>query len=249
MRKTQFVLLLLPAIFVLAGCGLSTPTGQPTNAVASPISVTTISSATTQITPLATSTPPATFTATNAPLVPQTGTITVDNFKLRAGPGFLFDTVSLYKEGAILQVFGRSQGNNWLFVSTADSRSGWMKKEYITLSGKLDDLPEVVYPDADAITGHVRNSNGDPMSGIGIIIFSAENSAVSDNTITDDSGSYYLFLPKTLHGNYTIGVNAYSCDSNAVDSQCQLLYGYPSAQSLSLPYTENAPVDFILPAS
>jgi hypothetical protein len=87
------------------------------------------------------------------------------------------------------------------------------------------------------------------MIGVGVIIFPGDSSdgSDSDNTVTDATGAYYLFLPKSLSGNYTVGINAYGCDSNAVDKQCQFLYGYPSAQSISIPQPSQISVEFVLP--
>lgn len=188
-------------------------------------------------------------TATATPFLPQKGRITVQNFKLRSGPGFLFDTVSLYDENTTVSVYGRSQGDGWFFVSTPDSRSGWMKADYITLSNKLEKLPVIGYSDASLISGHVQNSSGNPMTGIGIVLFPASSTSASDqdNAVTDHLGNFYLFVPKSISGNYTIGVNAYNCQSNAVDAQCQFLYGFPSAQTLTLPRQADISNNFILP--
>ena len=249
----QKIVSLIFLLFLLSGCRLlspqpSTPIFPPTmNAPITQASKPAEPTSTPQPFPSPTITPKA--TATDTPFVPIQGMITVDNIKLRSGPGFLFDTVSLYPNGDRVLVYGRSQGDNWYFVQTSDSRSGWMKMEFVALAGSMDDLPVIAYTDANVINGHVRNKTGEPMSDIGIIIFpvNSDNGTNSDNAVTDSSGSFYLFLPKNLRGDYTIGINAHSCSSNAVDAQCQFLYGYPSAQSITLPNTPGVSIEFVLP--
>lgn len=70
---------------------------------------------------------------------------------------------------------------------------------------------------------------------------------MQDNTMTDENGAFYLYLPNTTKGNYTIGLNAYSCGSSAVDNQCNFLYGFPSAQSISIPQPDAISIEFVLP--
>jgi hypothetical protein len=139
-------------------------------------------------------------TKTSTPFSPIKGTINVENFKLRSGPGFLFDTINLYDQNEVVEVYGRTQGSGWYFVSTSDSRSGWMKSEYITLFEDESHIPFYGFNDGDLIFGHVKNSAGKPMTHIGIVIFPAvsEDSSLQDNAVTDDSGTFYLYLPKNL---------------------------------------------------
>ena len=224
MRKIRPIILILLAVFLFTGCRLispqlPTPTFPPAVTATEMLPFPTmLPTEPAQTLPTPTVSPRPMATAT--PFLPQKGRITVQNFKLRSGPGFLFDTVSLYDENTTVSVYGRSQGDGWFFVSTPDSRSGWMKADYITLSSKLEKLPVIGYSDASLISGHVQNSTGDPMAGIGIVLFPASSTSTSDqdNAVTDHLGNFYLFVPKNISGNYTIGVNAYNCQSNAVDA-------------------------------
>lgn len=253
MHKIRPIILILLAIFLFTGCRLispqsSTPTHLPAATATEMLSFPTMLP-TEPVQTLPTPTVSARPAATATPFLPQKGIITVQNFKLRSGPGFLFDTVSLYDENTTASVYGRSQGDGWFFISTPDSRSGWMKADYISLPGKLEQLPVIGYSAASLISGHVQNSNGEPMTGIGIVLFpaSSTNTSDQDNAVTDHLGNFYLFVPKSISGNYTIGVNAYNCQSNAVDAQCQFLYGFPSAQTLSLPRQTDISNNFVLP--
>ncbi len=254
MRKFQKIALLLLTVILFSGCRLISPQSPtPTFPAATEAEIIptlvptlqTVEPTRTLPTPTVISRP----TATSTPFTPQKAAITVENFKLRKGPGFLFDTVGLYDQKVTLLVYGRSQGNGWFFVSTPDYRYGWMKSDYITLSDEVDKLPVIGYRDDNLISGHVQNAGGEPMDGIGIVIFPANSTKNSDqdNAVTDSLGNFYLFEPKDLSGYYTIGVNAYDCKSKTVDSQCQFLYGYPSAQSLSLPHQSDIAIQFVLP--
>jgi SH3 domain protein len=251
LRKIYFTFVSVLVLLVISGCRSVSPQSPtqfpfPTAETAAVLPSSTAQALETQAA-LPSPTPQSSVAATSTPFLPLKGTITVDNFKLRSGPGFLFDTVSLYKLNETVTVYGKSQGAAWYFVAASDSRSGWMKADYITLAGDAADLPVIGYKNADVISGHVRNSHGDPMTGVGVIIFSANNQNTADNTVTDSSGTYYLFLPQDVTGNFTVGINAYSCTSNAVDAQCQFLYGYPSAQSVSIPQPAPISVEFVLP--
>jgi uncharacterized protein YraI len=253
LRKIRQLFFIVLAILVFTGCRLispqsTTPTFPPTAVPSTPLPTPSIE-ITQTVSILPTSTSQLLPTRTSTPYFPIQGTITVQNFKLRSGPGFLFDTVGLYDEADVVQVYGRSQGDGWYFVSTSDQRSGWMKADYITLSGEVGDVPLIGYSDADMITGHVRNTSGQPMTDIGVAISSNDPNSTTalDNAFTDGTGSFYLYLPTTLSGDYTIGVNAYGCQSNSVDTQCNSLYGIPPAQPISLPHPPDITIEFVLP--
>jgi hypothetical protein len=190
---------------------------------------------------------PTAIPATVTPFAPISGTINADNFKLRSGPGFYFDTIALYKENSIVDVFGQTPGSGWYYVVASDHLAGWMKAEYITLAGDMDELPLLGARNASLISGHVRNNQGQGLSGISVVIFSAEDQNSQDNAMTNANGEYFLYLPTSMRGNYTLGVNGDNCQSNAVNSECNLLYGYPSAQSITLPYTSGISLEFVLP--
>lgn len=253
MKKKSTLIILIAAALFLPACRLLSPTATPTASISIPTATLAQSLPVVETTEPAAVLPTTTKipqpTKTSTPFIPIKGTISVQNFKLRAGPGFLFDTVGLYDENDTVQVLGRSLGSGWLYVATSDSRAGWMKAEYIDLAGELDQVPYFGFKDANMIYGHVRDGSGKPLSKIGIVIFPAtsQDTTREDTAVTDETGTYYLFLPLDLQGDYTIGVNAYSCDSNAVNSECALQYGYPSAQSIPLPHPSDISIEFVLP--
>ena len=251
MSKFKWVTILLLLTLCFCGCAQNNhlpSTPQPSAQTIAATSTLELLPTNTPIS-LPTPTPQPQPTKTEVPFIPIKGTISVENFKLRKGPGFFFDTVNLYDQNDVVQVFGQTPGGDWLFVSTEDSRSGWMKSEYITLYDDVSKVPVFGFNNGDLIFGHVKNSLGQPMTHVGIVIFPAvtDDSSLQDVAVTDDTGTFYLYLPSNLQGDYTIGVNAYDCGSNAVDSQCQFLYGFPSAQSISVPHQSDISIEFVLP--
>ncbi|MHC1739491.1 MAG: hypothetical protein AB9897_00080 [Anaerolineaceae bacterium] len=252
MQKMRLTILLVALMFLISSCRLITPISPTPTLSASTkteelLPESTSTSAPISILPSPTPQPHPTITPT--PFLPIQGTFGVDNFKLRTGPGFLFDTIALYKANGIVQVYGRSPGNGWFFVTTSDHYSGWMKSDYINLEGDLEQIPYFGIGNANMVSGHVRNSNGEPMSKLGIVLHLIDSSspANDDNTLTDESGTFYLFTPLNIKGNYLIGINAVDCTSNAVDSQCAYLYGFPSAQTIELPHPSDISIEFVLP--
>ena len=253
MHRSRLFVLVLAGLFLFSSCRLLSTSSSTTPVIPTlPVNLTQTLITEPAVKPtIMPPTPTAKLlvTQTSTPFSPIQGVISVQNFKLRNGPGFLFDTVGLYDENTSVSIYGRSLGGGWYFVTTPDSRSGWMKSEYFTLNEDITQIPFYAFSNGDLIYGHVRNSAGVPMSGVSIVIWpsTSENPAEQDSTLTDDTGTYYLYLPKTLSGYFTIGENGYNCQSNAVDSSCNFLYGNPSAQSIEIPHPSDISIEFVLP--
>jgi uncharacterized protein YgiM (DUF1202 family) len=247
MKKNCFALVILLAFMTLSGCKNSA--NNSTSTTKTPESIPSVSSvtATRLVTPSALPKSTPSPTATGILYVPLKATTLVDNLVLRTGPGLLFNTITMYKLDVTVTVIGKSQGGGWFLVNTAESFSGWMKADYLKCSGDANTLPFIAYPDASIITGHVQNKQGEPMKQVEVMAYSAANMNIEDHTVTDANGTYFLFLPSDVTGNYTVGLNTYACGSSAVDDQCQALYGYPSAQAVVLPFSTPKQVDFVLP--
>ncbi len=251
MRKYFAILLVFFGVFLLAGCGVfeqprPTPTFPPTS---TPVMLlpTFTPVPPTEVPPTATTLPQP--TPTGAPFEPVKATITVDNFKLRTGPGFLFDAVALYDSNTEVLVMGKAPGENWLFVQTEDNRSGWMKTEYLDLNGDLAALPLIAPSDVQTISGHVRTKDNNTFaSGIGILLEpqSGYTGTNGDNALTDSSGTFYIYLPKRMEGDYFIEPNGFNCTGNLVVGKCELPYDLPIAQPLTLPMKSDVTIEFVL---
>ena len=176
--------------------------------------------------PTLTNTPAPTLTPT--PYKPFNATVMVDNLFLRSGPGFLHDPYWSYAQGEIVEVLGRAPGWGWVYVQTSNDLLGWMKVELLDLQGNYYDIPEVTSEGFVIVKGHVYTPNGNPASYITLSLRPIEGSAADEDAATTDIlGQYYFFLPADSRGTWTLAVNAYGCDSNAVNSACSLIGVFP----------------------
>lgn len=95
---------------------------------------------------IATALPPPTHVPTVVPVFEAT--IDDDNVNLRTGPGFEYPSLRQYSRGTKLKVYGRSDDNEWLKVTVANSRSGWMMTQYIAMKTDLYTVPVAEAPPA-----------------------------------------------------------------------------------------------------
>jgi uncharacterized protein YraI len=246
------VLLSVLFVFTLSACAQKTPT-QPTIA-ASPTAGVLLMPTDTAVPVPATNeplspTPTPQAVTTSAPYQPFEATISVDNFKLRSGPGFLFDAIALYAANEKVLIIGAAPGEAWYFVQTSDHLSGWMKAEYLEFNGDAASIPLIQPGNVQTVIGHVTtNDTKQAASGIGVLIspqkgYSGTN---GDNTLTDASGTFYFYLPPHLEGDFFVELNGYNCEGNLMVGRCELPYKFPIAQPLTLPMPQNVTLEFVL---
>jgi len=142
----------------------------------------------------------------------------------------------------------REPGNNWVLVQTADNRSGWMNVDYLSFTGDVTLLPVITVPGVQIIRGRVLRTDMTPATKMGVSISRVFNPSPSlqGQAMTNASGEWYLYLPMEMNGDWTIGVNAYSPESNAVDSSGNLVGGWPGAQLITLPLQADVSYEFAL---
>ncbi len=179
-----------------------------------------------------TSAPEATFTAIPSPTLvasstpPSPTTFTArtsaQNVSLRVGPGSLFKVSRVMAQGLPLQVLGRSQGGEWLYVLNEEGINGWVSVLFVDFAFD-GPLPPFVEPEnALLVTGTVHTELGTPVSGIGFAIEQGSNRA---DTQTDDTGRFYAYLPAHLSGAWTVSYVSIACTSNTMDSNCNCISG------------------------
>ena len=226
----KFIFAIL-TISLLAGCG-AIATASPTPDVLATVVAQTLTAMPVNVEPAASATQPA--TATFTPIaIPDTATppiaanvryvvTSAENVNLRVNPGRLFKVSRVLAKGTRLQVLGSAPGGDWLNVISAEGIIGWVGLTFVDAGP--DGLAEsVISPkDAQLITGQVLDVNGNPVSGIGITFF--QNSQ-RDDVLTDQTGTYYLYVPLTLIGTWGLQFSAISCESSVMDANCQCLGG------------------------
>lgn len=228
LRKSIFMLFV---VLLLTGCG-AIATASPTPDVLATVVAQTLTSMPVNVEPVASATPPA--TATFTPLaIPDTATppiaasaryvvTSAENVNLRVNPGRLFKVSRVLAKGTRLQVLGSAPGGEWLNVISEEGIIGWVGLTFVDAGP--DGLAEAVISpkDAQLITGQVLDVNGNPVSGIGITFY---QNAQRDDVLTDQSGTYYLYIPLNLTGAWGLQFSSISCESSIMDANCQCLGG------------------------
>jgi hypothetical protein len=171
-----------------------------------------------------------------------------DNYLLREGPGRLFGQVAMYKTGTSVDIIGYARGGEWVLVQTQDHRSGWMNIVGLQYTGDIVTLPVIAVDNAQVLHGHVYKPGQNPASAIGVSLAPAFSSDpnLQDAANTNEAGEWYFYIPTDKTGQWYVGPNAYSCKSNAVDASCSLLWKLPDAQTVTLPFTQDVSIEFLM---
>ena len=128
-------------------------------------------------TPTATATPPAftpTPTLTPAPSKPQAEVVSPE-INVRQGPGVAYPAMATAKAGDLLDVTGVNAARDWLQVTLADGKTGWVsgKPDYTRVQGSLDGVAIVaVAPPPQPAPGAASAAGG--VSG-GKLVFMANS--------------------------------------------------------------------------
>ena len=147
--------------------------------------------------------------------MPIQAEVTVDNFLLREGPGRMFASVNMYDIGDRVTLIAREPGNNWVLVQTQDFYSGWMNVDYLAFTGDVTPLPVITVPNAQVLHGRVWNVNKTPATKIGVSISRVNYPSpdFQDHSMTNSVGEWYLYLPLEFTGDWVVGTNHYSPES------------------------------------
>jgi hypothetical protein len=171
----------------------------------------------------------------------------VQNVNLRTQPGMLFPVSRVMPQGTRLQVFGLSPGGEWVYVLNDEGVNGWVGLSLVD-AFPVEQFPSVDPADVQRVTGRVLDANGLPVSGIGYALKQQSGSkTLRTDAVTDATGTFYAYLPKSASGVWTVSYVSVACTSNTMDANCNCLSGacgasYPVSVSISLPV--NAPLAF-----
>ena len=142
-----------------------------------------------------------------------------DNVNLRVNPGRLFQVSRILTRGSRVEFLGILPNGQWLKVRTGEGVVGWILKDLVETEFNPAG-PQAVPDDVVLITGVVLDANNDPANGVEISVFKDEQ---KDTTLTVTDGRYYLYLPTTLNGVWSLKQTAVSCESNLMGPNCQCL--------------------------
>jgi len=81
--------------------------------------------------------------------------ITADLIHLRAGPGTHFSVIERLSWGDTLELLGKLDDNSWLYLKTADGKTGWLSAKWVHLQGlnlEIDYVPIATSPPTETST-------------------------------------------------------------------------------------------------
>jgi hypothetical protein len=167
------------------------------------------------------------------------------NVNLRVNPGRLFKVSRVLAQGTRLQLLGVAPGRQWLNVVNDEGVIGWVGVDFV-FGGFDGSPPPVVSPkDVQVVTGAVLDSNGVPVNGIGFAIVQGNQ---REDTSTDETGTFYAFLPTKFSGTWNVSFVSVACTSNTMDSNCKCLggaCGKPDPEAVSITLPTSAALSFV----
>lgn len=241
MRRLSVVFLMILFTLSLAACSgraAPSPTAEPTATLAAPPAIVTSTPGSGSLLVIL----PTARVVDSLDAVIQAGT------NVRMGPGMLFDVTGTYSGEQQVKVTGQEPGGNWFYVENPQGLSGWANMHFLTLS---DDQVELAVKEPSGelvIRGHIYTPNGNPANGLGVSLLEPDspNSAQLDSAFSNQAGEWYLYLPLEMAGKWTVRADSYGCDSNAVNSDCNLIGHFPDPQDVTLPLPAGTWIDFTL---
>jgi hypothetical protein len=169
----------------------------------------------------------------------------VDNVNLRAQPGMLFQVSRVLPRDTRLRLQGRAPGGEWLNVLSDDGIAGWVNVNVVRVSYDGPPPPVVEPTDVLLVTGKLDTELGTPVSGVG---FAVSQGTRRTDAVTDETGQFYAYLPRTMSGVWTVEYVSISCTSNTMDSGCNCIAGKcgsPNPTKLTVTLPQSQPLQFV----
>ncbi len=136
-------------------------------------------------------------------------------------------------------------------MQATDNRTGWVFNKLVDAGGAdTNAAPSVRPPGVQALVGTLKDEAGVPISGIQFAIVQGAGAAAPRNdAVTDDTGTFYAFMPAELTGTWTLSFTAVACTSNTMDANCNCIAGScgrpdPESISIVLPRSQEQPLEF-----
>ena len=163
-----------------------------------------------QPTPSDTAVPPtATLDASPTPsssptpsrLSPVKATVNAASLNLRTGPSTLFAVTQTFEDGDTVSAEQRTEDNQWVKIEVLDEDgslvTGWMATLYLSFARDIGILPIAEFPQDQVLRGRVKDTDGNPIPGIGVaVIYRQNNLELRTDVQSDDAGKFITFIPQ-----------------------------------------------------
>jgi hypothetical protein len=147
------------------------------------------------------------------------GLVIGDEVNLRAGPSRLFPVLQTFPYHAAVSVLNAAPGREWLQVRSADGVTGWMKAQYVQVDLAIEAISLApVSQDWIRLKGSVKDSNGRPVVGAYVQLYDSQGHSAETRSWEDSY--FYLLLPVTSQGRWTLVVLRPACRLSASISYC-----------------------------
>ena len=246
-KNNQYVIAFIVLTVLSIACGgqvdiFDTPV--PSNVetlVAGTLAVYTENAPDVAFTNIPTMTPSAVTTSTQASFGEIYVYTVVENANLRTNPGLLFSVSRVMPKNTHLLLLGQSRGGEWLNVRNDEGIIGWVSGNVVLMAYDGPPPPIVEPTDVYLITGIVLTELGTPVSGIGYAIIQNEKRT---DTQTDETGRFYVYLPRSVSGVWRVTYVSISCTSNTMNADCNCISGicgnsFPENVFVELPQSKD----------
>jgi hypothetical protein len=156
----------------------------------------------------------------------------------------LFPAANLLAQASKVTVYGRSPGNDWLYVNTPKDAHGWVFAQMVKADKDIRTAPSVEPGDVQIVRGRVVDASGVPVNGLQFTLTQGSgNNAPRNDALTGDDGVFYAFFPSNTTGTWTVSYTAISCTSRMVDANCGCKDGVcgtvtPASVQVTIPTTQ-----------
>jgi hypothetical protein len=169
----------------------------------------------------------------------------VDNVNLRVQPGTLFKVSRVLRMNSKLQALGLAPGGRWLNVLNEEGINGWVGIDLVQGGFDGPPLPVVTPKEVITVSGRALDAGGNPVSGI---VFAVMQNTLRTDAFTDETGTFYAYLPITAYGDWTVEFISVDCASNSMDAECKCVGGVcgkPDPERAIVTLPQSAPLSFI----
>ncbi len=174
--------------------------------------------------------------------------VSADNVNLRTRPGTVFPVSRLLAKGSRLELLGHAPGNEWLYVQTDSKVYGWVLAWLVSGGHDGGAVPEVEPADVLIVKGQVVDRSGAPISGVGFAVTQGTApSQLRTDATTDQTGTFYAYLPTTSTGTWLVSYVSIACTSNTMDSSCNCIgsCGKPDPGSVTINMPPQGVLQFV----